>query len=1105
MDICVLERAAETLLGPPNLVSPESRREAEQLFHNIKQELTIETAGQVIRNTKNQCVLFQIAQMTGEIVLRDWVLLSKEQIVHTYKMLLEFVAQREDLSHYARTEFLRSVAMILKRGILDGKTGDQEELFQLIHNLLVNQHHRLQAIGGELISAITQQFSSSWRNTKFSITWDFHVRAKSEFEDTGLRRLLEMSLKTLHALASQSDILPDEFARRICDKFLEVAETTLSWNFASKIFRRVFSLCQTTNSFRPPASWKELLENDEFFTLFFQVHAKIRTDETLALRSLSCLVQLAGLSGEVMASNEFTEHYVKLYIGSLMDLFAEGPLPHEINHFCTIINRLFQYRPIQTIMRIGPELRRRFLLYLSQYIQHLTKQAMHKAIGEGEHDDHHSLALLYDSWTLLLRGRWRLELTQEEETMIDTELINGPNLEIVKCFTECVQAPPLGCRPPVLTEGDDDDDDDRVLFNDLLTPLGTMACYGVRDFMNMMIQLMREHIAEFQRMASGSADVARLPLWQEDMHWLLLIISNSVVSEDIDGTCRTEGDVFENSVALVADRGQVFNIDETDAFLSRCIEDPSIDRAQADDRIDPYLRLIGEVLAWAALEHQLVSEAVANFVSPELTRSSLLCLKRLLSAASCLVEYADADPLALPVLPQTGTFAQLIVKFVVHKVFIILKKFSGEERLCLDAVNLLTGMIEAYATSLASAPELFDHLAQLDIAALPSRTLLMKALVLIGAATNDQQLQENMSARILDPLGQRFAAICQQPPSSEVDSQLVDLIQCMDGVARASQPHSAAILFKFLSPVLESCVPLMKSRSYSQSVVAAILVLIQNITTKVSIYVDDKEDSATLYRTIVMIVDVYRSEQASRFVGMTENDEDKGSDLVLFLDILSNVLSKDILEGGEDNIATGAQVALASLEMLLSVMNESVLKLPDLAMKFFRLVLYLVEFSREALSVMSPDLLVALCQCLREGMTSQYGSEIACTSMEALTEIVSYFMVMNHPVPPLLAQQFSETIPLAFETCLENSCENTIFNEATSCLYSLICFDKVAFDRFVTGMLSSKSNEAASNKLREEFAALLPEDPKPGRRERIAFRQRMERFLNEIQGLLSYV
>ncbi|KAJ1369355.1 hypothetical protein KIN20_030792 [Parelaphostrongylus tenuis] len=359
-----------------------------------------------------------------------------------------------------------------------------------------------------------------------------------------------------------------------------------------------------------------------------------------------------------------------------MDLFAEGPLPHEVNHFCTIVNRLFQYRPIQTIMRIGPDLRNRFLTYLSQYTQHLTKQAMCKAIGAGEHDDHHSVSLLYDSWTLLLRGRWRLELSQEEETVIDNELINGPNLQIVKNFVECVLAPPLGCRPPVCNE--DNEEDDRTLFNDLLTPLGTMTCYSVRDFMDMMIHLIRERVAEFRKMASGTTDLTHLPSWQEDMHWILLIISNSVVSEDIDGTCRTEPEVFENSVALVTDRGQVFSFEDTDTFLTRCVEDPGADRSQADSLVDPYLRLIGEVLAWSALEHQLVSESAANFVSPELTRSSLLCMKRMLSAASCFVEYADADPLVLPVLPQTGTFAPLIVRFVVHKVFTILNKFGGK-------------------------------------------------------------------------------------------------------------------------------------------------------------------------------------------------------------------------------------------------------------------------------------------------------------------------------------------------------------------------------------------------------------------------------------------
>ncbi|KAK6014244.1 hypothetical protein OSTOST_20402 [Ostertagia ostertagi] len=712
MDICVIERAAETLLGPPNLVSAESRREAEQLFHNIKQELTIEAAGQ--RTRRINAFSFQIAQMTGEIVLRDWVLLSKEQIIHTYKMLLEFVAQREDLSNYAQTEFLRSVAMILKRGIIDEKTAS---------------HRR------KLISAITQQFSSSWRNAKFSITWDFHVRAKTKFE-------------TLHALLSQTNILSDEFAHRICGKFLEVAETTLSWNFASKIFRRVFSLCQTTNSFRPPASWKDLLENDEFFTLFFQLHSKIRTDEDLSIHSLSCLVQLAGLSGEVMASSEFTEHYVKLYIGSLMDLFAEGPLPHEINYFCTIVNRLFQYRPIQTIMRVGPELRRKFLIYLSQYIQHLTNQAMYTAIGRGEHDDHHSLALLFDSWTLLLRGRWRLELTQEEETMIDNELIIGPNLQIVKRFVECVQAPPIGCRAPIFTGGDDDDEDDRTLFLDLLTPLGTMACYSVREFMDMMIHLIREHVSEFQQMASGSADLSRLPSWQEDMHWLLLIIANSVVSEDIDGTCRTEGDVFESSVAMVNERGHVYSLEHTDSFLCQCIENPAADRSQANDRVDPYLRASVGV----SLEHQLVSEGRGEFHQSRATRSSFLCLRRLLSAASSSVEYSDADPLALPVLPQTGSFTQLIVKFVVRKVFTILNKFAGEEKLCLDAVNLLTGMIEAYATLLASEPELFDYLGQLDIAALPSRFIPLfcyrSAIFVIFGNDQSRKFVKNFGAQI---------------------------------------------------------------------------------------------------------------------------------------------------------------------------------------------------------------------------------------------------------------------------------------------------------------------------------------------------------------------
>lgn len=44
-------------------------------------------------------------------------------------------------------------------------------------------------------------------------------------------------------------------------------------------------------------------------------------------------------------------------------------------------------------------------------------------------------------------------------------------------------------------------------------------------------------------------------------------------------------------------------------------------------------------MAWNALEHQMViSDNMRQFVSPELTRSSVLCLKRFINAASHIPE-----------------------------------------------------------------------------------------------------------------------------------------------------------------------------------------------------------------------------------------------------------------------------------------------------------------------------------------------------------------------------------------------------------------------------------------------------------------------------------
>ncbi|CCU83356.1 Exportin-4 [Caenorhabditis elegans] len=928
-----------------------------------------------------------------------------------------------------------------------------------------------------------------------------------------------MSLTTLHALSNQEDIVGNAFTSRLCDRFLEVSENILSWNFSSKLYRRFLSNHQSSTSFRPPISWKDLLENDEFFILFFKLHSKIRHDETLCTKSMNCLIQLASLTGDCMpvADQEASTKYVRMYISSLLELFAQGPSNWETNHFCLIINRLFLYRPLTSIMRQEPELRARFFGFLRDYTIHLTNQAMQKAIGEAEHEDHTSLALIYDAIVVLLRGRWRTCFSSEEEAdAVDNELVKWPTLMIVNAFVSNLLAPPKGTRPVAKDEDDgDEDSEDRTLFMDLFNPLGAMICYSVGEFMENMATNLHTSLAEFTAMATtgSTGDMSRrLPMWQEDQHWLMLILANSIVGEEIDGACHVSGDVFDYTQKLFH-TGRKFDETKKAQYLQMCIEQPTQDRAQYALEVDPFIIVMGELFAWASIEHDVFANASREMISPELCRSTFLCLRRFLNAASSSVDcdkwndYQGVSSENLPVMPQSKEFSAILVRFVIKKVLAVLVNYGSEEKLCQDAIDCLLSLVESHASDIASSPELFEYLNSLDIARLPNRANLMKALVLIGAAANDQELQENMFKLILVPLSERFVSACDQPTRTDIDSQIVDYLQCFDGVAKASQSHSAPVLFKFLYAIIDKCVGLMRSRNQNELVVSNILQLILDVTTKVSIYIDNEDESNALYASLLQIVDTYKTDQFQRFSTFTADDEEKATDLALFIDILSNVLSKDFLTLGGENCTNGAKVVIHSLEMLLTIMNDRVLQMPEVALKFFRLILYLVEFSPESLAEMSDQLMSSLCQCIRLGMTGQFGMEITSTSLESLTEVVLHFgsPANKGRCTQNLAFLFKEMLPTVFETCLSNTCENSIYAESCSALYALIAFERSFFDEYVNELFSKKSNQQARQVLEAAFTELMEVNPEPGnRRGRVQFRSRMEQFLNKIQGLLSY-
>lgn len=79
-------------------------------------------------------------------------------------------------------EILMSVAMILKRAIFDKKAGDIETFYTGVESLIQSNEASRQALACQALLSYCQEFQTSWRTADVGMTWDFHIRAKREFE-----------------------------------------------------------------------------------------------------------------------------------------------------------------------------------------------------------------------------------------------------------------------------------------------------------------------------------------------------------------------------------------------------------------------------------------------------------------------------------------------------------------------------------------------------------------------------------------------------------------------------------------------------------------------------------------------------------------------------------------------------------------------------------------------------------------------------------------------------------------------------------------------------------------------------------------------------------
>uniref|UniRef100_A0A0N5AE84 Exportin-4 n=1 Tax=Syphacia muris TaxID=451379 RepID=A0A0N5AE84_9BILA len=1094
-----LEAAANVILAPPNEVSSERRREAEALFLTMKNNYVSPTICKYILETsQNSFVLFEVSQMMGNTIIKRWTTIEKSMLEETFKFLLKYSVERPNLPNFVRTEILHTVAKIFKRSIFDGKCGGPDLLCSITNQLFSSGDPKTQALGCELINAIATEFSTSWRGSNLGITWDFHFRAKKAFETNGLRQLFELSLETLSGIVN-NDNLSNEYELNLCEKFLRLAESVLSWNFSSRFyplrssyFNELFALSTT---FRPPKSWSSILQNREILAFFFKLHGLIRNHDSLCKTSVNVLVQLASLTGDVFNSANSTSSSACLPSVTALSSPDLGLQEDEIGGICLIIYKLFTYQKLAVLSNIDEQVLTAFLLYIVKFLEDFTPVALCRALQDDDYAFCEILQRVYEAWSVLIKASYR---DQFQYPLYEL------TFRIFSSFVRNFLSPPIGCRKQFIDSGNDDaEQDDRVLFADIFTITSQFAVYCAQQFLPMIIGVFQQKSEEFVRIIDGDTDIS-IAVWQEDIHWLFLLIGYSFTEEDRDKVCLSvqsshfPSKLIEYSLELAS--SSHYDASESYHYLAECLQNPR-DLNNRLWKIHPLIQLTGLMLAWNALDHQILMEKGAEHISPEVSRSAIWCTKRLLSSLSSFSEMGD-NPFVY-VANDGGSnaeFSRFMIRFVLHRTFAILNKLSGEIKLCIDAVGLFVGFAETRPEEFASNELLYNCLSGIQLDRLPARRTLIAALVFIGVSVEDRDLQKLMEIKILKPIADKFYSLL---TTSSHESDIADLLDCCCGVADLVTNCSANFRYRFLSPILIRCVDLISSKS--QLLVNAVLELFEAVTLKLAVHIEDSENIISLYQMILALLKKYQEYQLEKYKVMIIDDEDKVSDINLFLEVLSNITSMNSIFKGSNNdqrvFDGGSRVAISGLEILAPLLEEKMLMFPSLCMKFYRFIMYISETPSQ-ITELSETMIHSIIELLRMGLQSMFGQEIAGISITTVDHLATY-CANNTDINSVVVKYLSSLLECTFSLCLEASCQQQLFGEATRGLYALICCNRQAFREFVQKLLLDEQNASARALLESLFNMLLPtEEIIPNRKQKQEFRDRFEKFLSSIQGLL---